>query len=72
MDMGHNWGNIFIGLFHVSGHLDHFRIYFLVKRNDFGGMGRHPPFRGKFHQFYDFLYLTLPLIKIKTWKFSGG
>ena len=24
VSMGHNWENIFIGLFHVSGHSDHF------------------------------------------------
>ena len=40
----HNWYNICIDLFHVSGHLDQ-----LI--NNFGGMGilPHPPLRGKFH-----------------------
>ena len=27
-------------------------IYLLVKNNNFGGMGRPPPLRGKFHQIY--------------------
>ena len=38
--LGHNWENICIGLFHVSGHLDNFARYlFLVNKNNVGGMG---------------------------------
>ena len=41
VDMGHYWEHICIGLFHVSGHCDHFRRHlFLVKKNNdkFGGI----------------------------------
>ena len=33
VDRGHNWENICIGLFHVSGHLDHFGRYLFVGQN---------------------------------------
>jgi hypothetical protein len=60
VDRGHNFENICIGLFHVSGHLG--GIYLLVKTNNFGGMGRPlpPPLCGKFHQIYLLFYLTFP------------
>ena len=44
LDRGHNLENICIGVFHVSGHLDNFgRHLFFGKKNEFGGMGRPPP-----------------------------
>ena len=44
MDRGHNWENICIGLFHVSGVLDHFgRYLLLVKKIKIDGMIRPPP-----------------------------
>ena len=33
LDRGHNWENICIGLFHVSGHLDHFGRYLFFGQN---------------------------------------
>ena len=33
VDRGPNWENICIGLFHVSGHLDHFGRYLFVGQN---------------------------------------
>ena len=33
VDRGHNWENICIGLFHVSGHLDHFGRHLFFGQN---------------------------------------
>ena len=33
VDRGPSWENICIGLFHVSGHLDHFGRYLFVSQN---------------------------------------
>ena len=42
---GHNWGEYFIGLFHVSGHVDHFKAikYFREKKREIVWFGGTPP-----------------------------
>ena len=42
---GHNWKKCFIGLFHVSGHVDHFKSikYFHEKKRETVLVGGTPP-----------------------------
>ena len=58
----HNWEKYFIGLLHVSEHVDHFKAikYFCEKKQEIVWSGGTPPLFGKIPNYFLFFFEGFP------------